>query len=315
VLDSDEITTAVKKKLVQFRKLMLDLQEQAEKVRPSELARRALDASGYEAALREDDSAEADARLGNLEELVGAISEYERELEGRDEEPTLAGYLERISLIANVDTMTDGSQVSLMTVHSAKGLEFDTVFLTGMEESIFPYKGVDQGRGDSEEDHDEERRLAYVAITRARRRLVITHVGTRLLFGRSHYLTASRFLDDIPPEVSQREGTRRAPASNRFGAPEGYRFGSNNAYATPYPSASRAPASPRVALAPGTRIVERDEYSDSGEEQIRPGTAVMHDKFGRGVVEAIEPGSSPIIVARFKSVGQKRIKAEFLKLA
>jgi DNA helicase-2/ATP-dependent DNA helicase PcrA len=315
VLDSDELTTAVKKKLFQFRKLMLDLQEQAEKIRPSELARRALDASGYEAALREDDSAEADARLGNLEELVGAISEYERELEGRDEEPTLAGYLERISLIANVDTMTDGSQVSLMTVHSAKGLEFDTVFLTGMEESIFPYKGVDQGRGDSEEDLDEERRLAYVAITRARRRLVITHVGTRLLFGRSHYLTASRFLDDIPPEVSQREGTRRAPASHRFGAPEGYRFGSSSAYATPYPSASRAPAAPRAALAPGTRIVERDEYSDPGEEQIRPGTAVMHEKFGRGIVEAIEPGSSPIIVTRFKSVGQKRIKAEFLKLA
>jgi DNA helicase-2/ATP-dependent DNA helicase PcrA len=315
VLDGDEITTAVKKKLVQFRKLMLDLQEQAEKVRPSELARRALDASGYEAALREDDSAEADARLGNLEELVGAISEYERELEARDEEPTLAGYLERISLIANVDTMTDGSQVSLMTVHSAKGLEFDTVFLTGMEESIFPYKGVDQGRGDSEEDLDEERRLAYVAITRARRRLVITHVGTRLLFGRSHYLTASRFLDDIPPEVSQREGTRRAPASNRFGAPEGYRFGSSSAYATPYPSASRPPSAPRAALAPGTRIVERDEYSDAGEEQIRPGTAVMHEKFGRGIVEAIEPGSSPIIVTRFKSVGQKRIKAEFLKLA
>ncbi len=313
VMGSDEITTAVKKKLVQFRKLMLDSIEQAEKLRPSELARRILEASGYEAALREDDSSEADARLGNLEELVGAISEYEQELDGRDEQPTLGGYLERISLIANVDTMSDGSQVSLMTVHSAKGLEFDTVFLTGMEETIFPYKGVDQARGDTEEDLDEERRLAYVAITRARRRLVITHVGTRLLFGRTHYLTGSRFLDDIPPEVSQREGSRRAPTSNRFGAPQSYRFGSN-AYATPYPSPSRPPP-PR--LAPGTRIVERDEYSDSydGEAQIRPGTAVMHEKFGRGIVEAIEPGSSPIIVARFKSVGQKRIKAEFLKLA
>jgi len=311
LLQDDELATAARKKLGQFRKLMLDLQEQAETARPSELARQALEASGYEAMLREDDSAEADARLGNLEELVGAITEYEHELEGRDEQPTLAGYLERISLIANVDTMTDGSQVSLMTVHSAKGLEFDTVFLTGMEESIFPYKGVDQGRGDSDEDLDEERRLAYVAITRARRRLVITHVGTRLLFGRTHYLAPSRFLDDIPPEVCQREGPRRSPSSNRFGAPEGYRFGSN-AYATPYPSASRPPA---PKLAPGTRIVERDEYSDTGEEQLRPGTAVMHQKFGRGIVEAIEPGSSPVIVARFKSVGQKRIKAEFLKLA
>jgi DNA helicase-2/ATP-dependent DNA helicase PcrA len=305
LLSSDDIGTAVRKKLVQFQALIEDLREQSEKLLPSELARHVLEATGYEAALREDDSAEADARLGNLEEVVGAIAEYEADLQSRDEQPSLAGYLERVSLIANVDTMGNGSQVSLMTVHGAKGLEFDTVFLTGMEETIFPYRGVDQMRGDTEEDLDEERRLAYVAITRARRRLLITHVGTRLLFGRSHYLTASRFLEDIPAAVCERDGLKR-PSVNRFGPLDTYRYGSN---------AYRPPAAP-PKLTPGTRIIERDEHCDDGEgDGLRPGIAVQHQKFGRGIVEAIEPGHSPIVVARFKSVGQKRIKAEFLKPA
>jgi DNA helicase-2/ATP-dependent DNA helicase PcrA len=284
--------------------LILDLRAQAEKLGPSELARYILESTGYETALREDDSAEADARLGNLEELVGAISEYEDDLEARGELPTLAGYLERVSLIAGVDTLVNGSMVSLMTVHSAKGLEFESVYLTGMEETIFPYRGVDQARGDSQEDLDEERRLAYVAITRARRRLTITHVGTRMLFGRTQYLTASRFLDDIPPGVSERDPPRR-PSVNRFGPVDSYRFHSS----------SYRPSAPPPPLAPGARIVERDVDSDSGQDNLRPGRAVMHPKFGRGVVESIEPGSSPVVVARFKSVGSKRIKAEFLKLA
>jgi DNA helicase-2/ATP-dependent DNA helicase PcrA len=312
LIESEELGTGPRKKLAQFRSLILDLRAQAEKLSPSELARHTLEATGYEAALREDDSAEADARLGNLEELVGAISEYEDDAETRDEVPTLAGYLERVSLIANVDALASGSQVSLMTVHSAKGLEFESVFLTGMEETIFPYRGVDQARGESEEDLDEERRLAYVAITRARKRLTITHVSTRLLFGRTHYLTASRFLDDIPAEVAERDAPRR-PSVNRFGPTDSYRFHSSSY--RPSESGYRPSAPPPPRLAPGARVVERDADFDAGEDNLRPGRAVMHEKFGRGVVEAVEHGSSPVVVARFKSVGQKRIKAEFLKLA
>jgi DNA helicase-2/ATP-dependent DNA helicase PcrA len=302
LLTSDELGTAARKKLAQFRALILDLRERAQTLKASELARHVLEVTGYESALREDDSAEADAKLGNLEELVGAIAEYEADLESRNEVATLEGYLERVSLIAGIDTLTSGAQVSLMTVHSAKGLEFDTVFLTGMEETIFPYRGVDQMRGESEEDLDEERRLAYVAITRARRRLAITHVGTRLLFGRTHYLSPSRFLEDIPEEVSERDAPRK-PSVNRFGPTDSYR----------YRSSSYRPSPP--SLAPGTRIVERDPDADAAEGELRPGLAVLHQKFGRGIVESVEPGSSPVVVARFKSVGQKRIKAEFLKPA
>ena len=116
-----------------------------------------------------------------------------------------------------MDTLKDLPAVSLMTVHSAKGLEFTSVFLTGMEEEVFPYRGVE---GDSPEELDEERRLAYVAITRARQRLWITHASMRTLFGQTRYLGPSRFLADLPPEVVRREGSgfgaRRLGAAQRL---------------------------------------------------------------------------------------------------
>ncbi len=213
LLKSEELGAGPKKKLAAFAELISGLSQKAESTGPAELARQVLQASGYEKTLREEDSAEADARLGNLEELVGAIQDYEDEAEARGEVPSISNYLERVSLIASVDTMQDAKLVALMTVHGAKGLEFDSVFLTGMEESIFPYKGVDQSHGESEEELDEERRLAYVAITRARKRLVITHTSTRQLFGRTHYLSASRFLDDLPEDVVLREGATQSPTS------------------------------------------------------------------------------------------------------
>jgi DNA helicase-2/ATP-dependent DNA helicase PcrA len=314
LLDSDELGTAAQKKLSAFSDLVARLTKEAESLGPAELAQRVIEASGYEEALRKEDNAEGDARLGNLEELVGALQDYETELEERGETPTISGYLERVSLIAVADTHKDAPLVSLMTVHSAKGLEFGAVFLTGMEETIFPYKGVDQNHGDSEEELDEERRLAYVAITRARNRLVITHTATRQLFGRTHYLEPSRFLSDIPDEVVAREGSRpKNPAYQNAGyrgAYSGYSGSSYGNSGSSYGNYARSSVPPsRPAVPPGTRVVERD-----GEETVvHRGARVRHKQFGRGIVEAVEPGSSPIIVARFEIVGQKRIKAEFLE--
>jgi DNA helicase-2/ATP-dependent DNA helicase PcrA len=312
LLKSDELGTGPKKKLLAFQALMGELWRASQELGPTELARRTLEASGYEQALKQEDSAEADARLGNLEELVGAIQDYENEAEEREEAPTISGYLERVSLIAAPDTLQDAQLVNLMTVHGAKGLEFGTVFLTGMEETIFPYKGVDQTHGESEEELDEERRLAYVAITRAKKRLTITHCQTRQLFGRTHYLSPSRFLGDIPAEVVKKEGsvqsTASPPAFRRHHMPEYDYFRG---------AQSRNSQSNRPALAPGTRIVERDEAShfehDGVEITVRPGTRVRHKQFGNGVVESIEPGDSPIVIARFERVGKKRIKSEFLE--
>jgi DNA helicase-2/ATP-dependent DNA helicase PcrA len=306
LIASDELGKGPKQKLTVFRDLILDLMQAAGKLRASELARRTLEATGYETALRADDTAEADARLGNLEEAVGAIADYEQELEARGEAASIEGYLERVSLIANADTRLDTALVSLMTVHSAKGLEFGVVFLTGMEETIFPYRGVDQSHGDSEEDLDEERRLAYVAITRGKKRLFITHAQVRQLFGRTHYLSPSRFLDDLPASAVVREGR---PG---FGASPG-RFGGGANYA----SRDFAPKSaPR--LEPGMRIVVRDEAAVSSRDEgieivVRPGTRVNHRTFGRGIVESVESGERPIVVARFERVGRKRIQSDFLE--
>jgi DNA helicase-2/ATP-dependent DNA helicase PcrA len=242
--------------------------------------------------LVEADDAESDARLGNLEELVGAIADYEEEAEEGDEPATLSGWLERITLASAADALEDAPKVSLMTVHSAKGLEFHAVFLTGMEEEIFPYRGVS---GREPEELDEERRLAYVAITRARERLVITHASMRSLFGTTRWLEPSRFLGDIPEDVVKHEGASMPRPS--WGTQVG-----------PWRP------SPRPALAPGTRVVERDEEPPSDDEGgLRPGDHVRHRRYGRGVVLSVEGGADPVVVARFGPHGPRRIVSSYLE--
>ena len=293
-LGSGEVPTAAKKKLDGFRKLIESLRREADAESPSALAERVLDETGYRKVLVAADDAESDARLGNLEELIGAIADYEEEAEGSDEPATLSGWLERITLASAVDALEDAPKVSLMTVHTAKGLEFHAVFLTGMEEEIFPYRGVS---GRDPEELDEERRLAYVAITRARERLVITHASMRSLFGTTRWLEPSRFLGDLPEEVVEHQGNVVA-RETRWG---------------PGSSSWRPPV--REVLAPGTRIVERDEEppGDDDGEGLRPGDHVRHRRYGRGVVERVEGGMAPVVVARFGPHGSRRILSSYLE--
>ncbi len=171
-----------------------------------------LESSGYLAALEEEDNAEADARVENLQELVGSIQDYEAEADAAGEKPALAGFLERVTLVNADDAMVEGGRVTLMTVHGAKGLEFERVLLTGMEESMFPYKGVDPGEQD---ELEEERRLAYVAITRARRELVMTHTQTRQIFGTTRWNRPSRFLGELPAGVAEHSATRAMAGESR----------------------------------------------------------------------------------------------------
>src|SRR5450432_4257231 len=292
VVRDAELGSAARKKLGAFKALLEGLRVEAKGLSPHALAGRVLEATGYRDILVKDDTAESDARLGNLEEMVGSISEYEAELaqSGQGEEASLEGYLERVSLVNATDSLDDTPTVSLMTVHSAKGLEFRAVFLTGMEEEIFPYSRVSH---EEPEEIDEERRLAYVAITRARERLYIVHAASRTLFGKTRYSSPSRFLRDLPEEAVTREGTGWAATP----------------YATPY-SAPRA-----ASLAVGTRVVEREiEVGEVGEGvQVRPGSRVYHKQFGEGVVERVEFGSAPTVVAKFKEHGIRRIHAKFLE--
>ena len=299
-LEEGGLGTAAKKKLAAFRTMIEELRDEAERMTPSELAARILERTGYRSSLREADTAESDARLENLEELVGSIAEYEADAHEAGESPSLGGYLERVALVADVDSMKDLPAVSLMTVHSAKGLEFTTVLLTGMEEEVFPYRGLD---ADEIEELDEERRLAYVAITRARQRLYITHAAMRMLFGQTRYLAPSRFLADLPEENVRMEGSAYASAPPGYARPPSRRR---------YGEANPPPRTP------GERYVDRDAFDDLPPDEdavmVRPGDEVVHRRFGKGVVERVEEGAAPTIVARFPGFGSRKILAQYLEL-
>jgi DNA helicase-2/ATP-dependent DNA helicase PcrA len=324
-----EVGTAAAKKLGAFKELIEGFQVDARRLSPSELAGHVLELTGYRELLRKEDTAESDARLGNLEELVGSIQEYEETAAERGEEPTLSGYLEGVALVAAIDAQKSGPMVSLMTVHSAKGLEFDAVFLTGMEQEMFPYRGIASGE---DEELEEERRLAYVAVTRARRRLTITYAGSRTLFGQTRYLARSQFLEDLPKDAIKLEGSARAARPSGYGSQPGSRYGagyvggySGGGYrnksgdsftAQRYTGGGSRPSGP--PLAPGSRVVERDDYSqDTGSEgqAVRPGSHVRHVRFGEGVVQSVEGGMKPSVVANFPGFGEKRILLEFLEPA
>jgi DNA helicase II / ATP-dependent DNA helicase PcrA len=302
VLAQGELAGGARSKLGGFRELIENLREEASRLAPSELAARVLEATGYRARLREEDSAEGDARLENLEELVGSIKDYEEEAHQAGETPALSGYLERVSLVSPTDAMKDVPSVSMMTVHAAKGLEFTTVFLTGMEEAVFPYRGLE---GNEPEELDEERRLAYVAVTRARQRLFITHAGARTLFGRTRYLEPSRFLRDLPREAIAIEGVPPFAAAT-------------SSFAAPFPGGGarqllRMPDDDAPKLRPGERTVDREAFADEPQRLPRPGDRVTHAKYGTGVVERVDLGMEPKVVAHFATWGKRTILARFLE--
>jgi DNA helicase-2/ATP-dependent DNA helicase PcrA len=166
----------------------------------SDLLELVLERSGYLEALEAERTIEARGRIENLEELVGVTKEYQE----RADEPSLSGFLQEISLYSDQDALRgEQSLVTLMTIHNAKGLEFRAVFMLGMEEGIFPHS-----RSIEENDIEEERRLAYVGMTRAKERLALTHASSRNLYGNRAYNLPSRFLDELPEEGVERERLR-----------------------------------------------------------------------------------------------------------
>jgi len=192
----------------QFRTLMQSLQSGALELSVSELVERTLERSGYLEALEAERTIEAQGRLENLQELVGVAREYQENAE----EPSLSHFLQEISLYSDQDAMRgEESLVTLMTLHNAKGLEFRAVYLLGMEEGIFPHV-----RSIEEQGIEEERRLAYVGMTRAKEHLTLVHASARSLWGSRGYNLPSRFLDELPGSVDRE---RLRPASwSSYGA-------------------------------------------------------------------------------------------------
>ncbi|MDP9001362.1 MAG: UvrD-helicase domain-containing protein [Myxococcota bacterium] len=341
--DIGELGTAAKKKLAGFRELLVGLRSAAEQLVPSELLERTLDDTGYVRALQGEDTAEADARIENLRELIGSMRDYEAEAAAAGEKPTIAGFLERVTLASDIDGIDEGGRVVLMTVHSAKGLEFEQVLLTGMEEEMFPYKGV---KPDEHEELEEERRLAYVAITRARRQLVMLHTQIRQIFGTTRWNRPSRFLGELPAGVAEHVFTSAMASEERVGRyidrehqggrtsdrehqggrtsdrePDDRRSADDGVEAVLRVRNWRHPqaAAQHNSSRPGDRYVDHDFFDDRPADvtalPLTRGARVKHDRFGEGKVLDIVSVGEPAVVAFFPGWGQKKILARFLKLA
>ncbi len=259
-----------------FRDLMQSLMAQAQDMSVSELLRTLLERIDYAEYLTAGlPKWEAEGKLENLEELVGVAQEYE----AAAEEPSLSQFLQEISLYSDQDALRDsesGGQVTLMTLHNAKGLEFRAVFVLGLEEGIFPHS-----RSIEEQTLEEERRLCYVGMTRARERLVMTHAARRSLYGRTDMNLPSRFLDELPAEGVERE--RLAPTSwSSYGAPTGVAPG-------------------RREVAPRTDVPE-----------LSTGDTVSHGTMGTGIVLRIE--ADGVVTVRFEDGIERRLMLEYAPL-
>jgi len=319
--DIGDLGAASKKKLLSFRDLLVRVRAAAAELPPSQLLELVLSDTGYIQVLEKEDDAEADARIENLRELVGSINDYEAESEAAGEKASLAGFLERVTLASDVDGMGEGGRVVLMTVHSAKGLEFERVFLTGMEEEMFPYKGIDPGERD---ELEEERRLAYVAITRARKQLVMVHTQTRQIFGKTRWNRPSRFLGELPAGTVAHQATG-ALAGNPIGRYVDRDLGGARRVDPDVSDEARRPwrhpqaeAPPNAPNAIG-RYVDHDFFDDRANEAaaipLRRGARVKHKRFGEGQVLSVASVGEPAVVAFFPGWGEKKILARFLERA
>ncbi len=280
--------------LAAFRDLIIALTGMAAREPVSIALGKVLDQSGYLKDLREERSEEAESRVENLAELVSAAREYET----RNPEPSLAGFVDQLSLLSDVDEEAGArdARVLMMTMHSAKGLEFPVVAIAGLEEGLFPHSRST----DDEAELEEERRLCYVGITRAQRRLVLTSAARRRVFGEYQSTDPSRFIEEIPAElVEEVPSTFLSPQSSfsQFRAnPYGRGFGYRG------------------------RVKEDQEYSYADEDQsvpsgLRPGVRVKHPQFGIGTVLAVEQLADDIkLLVRFNTVGQKTLRAKYAKL-
>ena len=265
---------------------------------PADIIEFSLEKSGYISALEEERTIEAEGRLENLSELVGAASEFS----------DISEFLERVGLVADTDEIpNEGSdfgdgEVLLMTLHAAKGLEFPVVFLLGMEEGIFPHV---RALGDPDQ-MEEERRLAYVGITRARKILHLCNAWSRMLHGQTQYNPPSRFLDDIPEELIQREGSQKSSrnlknSTNSYSDIDDWGFISTDEFSSEEPSG-------RI-FGKGTNQPENDSNSSEAHLlALEPGDDVQHKAWGMGVVvsvSGVEDRAEAVI--SFPSVGEKRL--------
>ncbi len=275
-------------RLVAFTALIRRLQARAIGIKPSELIEIMLAETGYQDMLHADDSVENQTRLDNLQEFVNAAVEYER----NEEEPTLSGFLELTALVSDIDNYDpDAESVVLMTLHSAKGLEFPRVFLCGMEEGLFPSL-----KSMSDDEVEEERRLCYVGITRAKRHLILSHANYRNRYGSGGYTMPSRFLQEIPTECLNALVKESEPIAASSVKKSDYKF---------YDSTKSL-----------LQALSKDkEERKAASSAYNPGDVVSHKKFGRGMIMSVTPNGGDVqLEIAFDSCGTKTLLGSFAKL-
>ncbi|MXO50636.1 AAA family ATPase [Erythrobacter gaetbuli] len=305
--DSDELPPRARNTLVGLLGQFVHWREEAERVTPSELLRRVVTESGYEEMLQKDPNAESAGRLENLTELARAMEDYE----------SLTDFLEHVGLVMDNDRADDGEKVTIMTMHAAKGLEFDHVFLPGWEEGVFPsQRAIDEGGLASLE---EERRLAYVAITRAKRRCTIYHAANRRIYGQWTSSIPSRFIEELPQEHIESETTMSGGASLwRANWSEHEDPFAHVSSSRPERSTARGPGwqraistgydtTPKRLAEPGRSAAS---FAAKPRTDIAIGVRVFHDKFGYGLVTDQEGNKLTI---EFEKAGEKRVLDSFVK--
>jgi len=304
ILDTDELTPQARKSLGRFVADLARWRQLAGELSHPDLARQILDESGYTAMWQAEKSAEAAGRLENLAELVRAMEEYD----------SLGSFLEHVSLVMDNDQQVPGGSVTIMTIHAAKGLEFDTVFLPGWEEGVFPsQRALDEGGTSALE---EERRLAYVAITRARRSATILHAANRRIYGQWTSSIPSRFVGELPPEHHEEE-TSLAGGESLWRA--NWTTGADP-FADVARGAGRGPGWQRAATQGGfstspSRVLEARasavSLGNKGRSDLSLGQRVFHTKFGYGTIAEIEGNKLEI---DFEHAGRKRVMDSFVSV-
>lgn len=278
-------------KVAPFVTFIQTLRSKAEILSPSELLKDIIDSTGYVKELEAEGTEEAEARIENIDELITKVVSYEEE----NDEPTLSGFLEEVALVADIDYVDgDDNQVLLMTLHSAKGLEFPFVYLAGMEDGIFPsYMTI---TADDPTEIEEERRLCYVGITRAMKDLTLTCAQQRMIRGETQYNKVSRFIKEIPRELVEL----------------GREFQEKKVMDIPMPTSFRQM---KQAFKQPAFVPKQFEVKKSDGLDYSVGDTVKHIKFGTGVVTAIvEGGRDYEVTVNFDKVGVKKMFASFAKL-
>ncbi|WP_281974978.1 DNA helicase PcrA [Halobacillus litoralis] len=286
------VSAKAAKAIMSFRKMIQNWTQQQEFLSATDMVQDVIDKTGYEEMLLNEKSIEAQSRLENIEEFKSVTKNFEENAEDK----TLIAFLTDLALIADIDSMNDDPDsddtVTLMTLHSAKGLEFPVVFLIGMEENVFPHSRALM----EEEEMEEERRLAYVGITRAEKELFISHAKMRTLYGRTNMNPISRFINEIPEDlVEGKEEKEELPFFNK--KPERTSFG----------------AKPQAA--PKKRAAKKPESGSTGGEKIgwQPGDKAKHKKWGEGTVVKVqgEGEGMELDIAFPAPTGIKRLLARF----